>query len=83
MVAEWYLRMVRTNIKPPMDMVRQHGFDEGRRMIEKAYLRDTNPMGFKRNGNAKKPMIEPHPAGAVHSHCAHSWSSGRLGSAYI
>jgi hypothetical protein len=39
-VAEKYLRMVRMNIKPLLELIQQHGFDEARRMIEKAYLRD-------------------------------------------
>ena len=39
-VGEKYLRMVRMNIKPLLDMIKQHGFNEARRMIEKAYLRD-------------------------------------------
>jgi hypothetical protein len=39
-VGEKYLRMVRMNIKPLLDMIHQYGFNEARRMIEKAYLRD-------------------------------------------
>ena len=39
-VGEKYLRLVRMNIKPLLDIIKQHGSNEARKMIEKAYLRD-------------------------------------------
>jgi hypothetical protein len=39
-LGEKYLKMTRLNIRPLLDILEKHGFEEGRTMIEKAYLRD-------------------------------------------
>jgi hypothetical protein len=50
-VALKYLRLVRLSIKPLLDLLKEHGFEDGRGMIEKAYHSDrllkqeTDPTG--------------------------------------
>ena len=39
-VAEKYLKLTRIRIKPLLNLLEKHGFEKGRKMIEKAYLRD-------------------------------------------
>ena len=39
-VGEKYLRLARIRIRPLLRLLEKHGFEEGRKMIEKAYLRD-------------------------------------------
>jgi hypothetical protein len=39
-VAEKYLKLVRLRIRPLLDLFEEHGFDDGRMMIEKAYLKE-------------------------------------------
>jgi len=39
-VGEKYLKLTRIRIKPLLSLLDEHGFEKGRRMIEKAYIRD-------------------------------------------
>jgi hypothetical protein len=39
-VGEKHLKLTRIRIKPLLSILEEHGFEDGRRMIEKAYLRD-------------------------------------------
>jgi hypothetical protein len=50
-VAEKYLKLVRRRIKPLLNLLEEHGFNEGKMMVEKAYLKEkllkqnTDPEG--------------------------------------
>ena len=39
-VCEKYLKLTRNRIRPLLDLLEEHGFEEGKKRIEKAYLRD-------------------------------------------
>jgi DNA-binding Lrp family transcriptional regulator len=39
-VAEKYLKLVRLRVRPLLDIFEEHGFNDGRMMIEKAYLKE-------------------------------------------
>ena len=40
MVAEKYLKLVRLRVRPLLNLLEKHGFNEGKMMVEKAYLKD-------------------------------------------
>jgi hypothetical protein len=64
-VAEKYLKLAQLTISPLLDLLEKHGFERGKEMIEKAYLRDkllkeeVDPTG------TRLPRLELHREGGL------------------
>ncbi len=58
-----YLRMVRVNIKPLLNLLEEHGFEEARTLVEKAYLRDKLSRQETDPGGRRIPREERYKGG--------------------